>query len=153
MSTFDSFVILRVGFLHLSRVLILELVVVVVTASIHVIHPTSIVIVVATSHSHVVLTSTTSEVTPSSVVVHLHWPTSTSVISSCSILIIGVVAVLPLDRFESDLHLFGSQWIIGFPQLLITMGEMTLITEDAITMGFVMSAPLCLVFLVDLVFL
>lgn len=148
MSTFDSLVIVRIILRHLIHVLILELVLVVKSASVHIVHSSSIVEVSATSHSHVILASSSPEIASSTPEVVLLHTTSSS-----SILVILVVTVLPLNRFESNHHLLGRHWIVRLSELSISVCKMTFITKDTILMRLVMSAPVSLVFLIDLILL
>lgn len=109
----------------------------------------SVVLEVSTTTSHVIsssseLTTVSSEVStlahllPSSTVGLLLWLTR------------GLITVLVLNALLGQNELLGSEWVSRLTEIFITMGEVALLLEKAVFVGFIMSASLSLVFLVEL---
>ena len=61
-----------------------------------------------------------------------------------------LIAVLPLLRLQGMLHNLGVDWVIGFSQLLVSMREVALVSERAVFVRLVMSAPFGLVLIIYL---
>jgi len=61
--------------------------------------------------------------------------------------------VLILNTLQGKSKLLWGQWISRLSQFFVTMGEMAFLSKVAVLMGFIMSASLSLVLLVDVVIL
>jgi len=62
-----------------------------------------------------------------------------------------LVAVLPLLGFHGDLQHFWVEGVFGLAELFVSVGEVTLVAQSAISVGFVVPAPFGLVFFVEFV--
>ena len=128
--------IVEILVLHVVERLALTKVVAVTAASlVHVVAPHAVITTSSPQTSHI---SSTSSILLKS--------------TSASGVLLLLLAYLLLLGFEGNCHLFGGHRVIWLSQFFLTMGEMTPVSERTIIVLLEMSAKVCFVFIIDLVF-
>jgi hypothetical protein len=62
-----------------------------------------------------------------------------------------LITILPLLRLQSHCELELSEWIFRLSKFNISMSEMAFVSENAILVGLIMSAPFSFIFFIDFI--
>ena len=77
--------------------------------------------------------------------------TSTTISSTTTAASSSLIAVVPLNTLQSELHEFGRNRIVRLSQFGVSMSKMASLCEDTVLMSFKMSTSFSFVLLIDLI--